>query len=209
MTDFQTLKQNYIKGLLQTHAFIVKSIEDEPFTLRSGKKSSMFLDHSRVASSPQAYKAFIDVIIALLNETYKDKKYILCNVDSKISAQMVGSVAYSEDKPQIIFKSQALTTIEQGTQKQLTGNVHWDLPVALLDDVTTGGDGTAKNVADLISEGFSLITDIQIFVGFIRKPKPTTYLTHHVLTRDELLDNIWDTLSPGQKKAVEKERDTE
>lgn len=205
--SFESLKQNYVAGLLATQAFLVKSINETPFTLRSGRQSYMFLDHSRVASSPKAYKAFIDVISHLLRNVYDDKKFVLCNVDSKISAQMVGSVAYSLEKPQIIFKSKALVAIEKGTQKQLTGDLDWTMPVAILDDVMTGGDGTAKNVADLIIETFPKIKDIQIFVGFIRDVKPSTYKTHHVLTRDELIEIAWDKLSPEQKQAIEKERE--
>lgn len=207
--NVQLLKQNYVEGLLETNAFIIKSINEEPFTLRSGKQSYLFLDHSRVASSPRAYRAFIDIIIHLVKETYEDKDFILCNVDSKISAQMVGAAAYLLQKPQIIFKSKALTTIEKGTQRQLTGDETWDMPVALLDDVTTGGDGTAKNVGDLIVEAFPKIKDIQIFVGFIRKPKQTTYKTHYALTRDELIESVWDKLSSEQQQAVKKELENE
>lgn len=203
------LKQNYVEGLLETNAFLVKSINEEPFTLRSGRKSYLFLDHSKVASSPKAYKAFIDIIMHLLTETYGDKNFILCNVDSKISAQMVGAAAYLLQKTQIIFKSKALTTIEKGTERQLTGDETWDKPVVLLDDVTTGGDGTAKNVGDLILKTFPKIKDIQIFVGFIRNPKPTTFKTHYALTRDELLEMVGDKLSLEQQQAVKKELENE
>jgi orotate phosphoribosyltransferase len=204
--SFEQIKSEYIAGLMQTNAFIVRSIEEEPFTLRSGKKSCMFLDHSRVASSPKAYKAFIYGISFLLHKVYGDKEFILCNIDSKISAQMVGSLAYSLDKPQIIFKSTALVAVENGTKKQLTGDLSWNLPVALPDDVMTGGDGTAKNVGDLIRDTFPHIKDIQIFVGFIREPKESTYKSHYLITRDELVDHIWSDLSAGQIKAIEIER---
>ena len=204
--DLKSIKERYVKGLIDTKAFLVKDIDDEPFTLRSGKKSCMFLDHSKVASSPEAYKAFINGISYLLREVYEAKDFLLCNVDSKISAQMVGSLAYALDKPQIIFKSKELTAIEKGTQRQLTGDMNWDLPVAIPDDVMTGGDGTAKNVADLIREEFPKIVDIQIFVGFIRDPKPSTYKTHYILTRDELLDILWNTFSKRQQEAITKER---
>ncbi len=204
--NFQTLKQHYVDGLLETKAFLVKSIDEEPFTLRSGKQSYLFLDHSRVASSPTAYKAFIDIMIYLVQQAYAEKEFILCNVDSKISAQMVGSVAYLLNKPQIIFKSKKLTAIEKGTQRQMTGDENWDMPVAILDDVMTGGDGTAKNVADLVTENFPNIKDIQLFVGFIRNIKESTYKTHHVLTRDELIAIVWGQLSSAQKQAVDKER---
>lgn len=204
--NFQNLKQEYINGLLETNAFIIKSIDEDPFTLRNGKTSRMFLDHSRVASSPKAYRAFIDVIVAKVQETYGQQEILFCNVDSKISAQMVGSAAYVLKKPQIVFKSTALTTIEKGTKMQLTGNDEWDMPVALLDDVMTGGDGTAKNVADLVKERFPHITDIQIFAGFTRDVKKSTYPSHHILTRDELIAKVWDKLTVGQQQAIEREK---
>src|SRR6266404_2654154 len=117
--DFQSLKQNYINGLLATKAILIKSIDEEPFTLRSGRKSYMFFDHSKLAVSPKGYKAFIDATQFLLKETYNAKDFVLCNVDSKLSAQMVGSVAYNLEKPQIIYKSQALMKVEKGTQRQM------------------------------------------------------------------------------------------
>ena len=200
------IKQAYIKGLVDTDAFLIRSISEEPFTLRSGKKSYMFLDHSRVAGSPMAYKAFIDGIVYLLKKAYGTSGYILCNVDSKISPQMVGSLAYKLDKPQIIYKSKELTAAEKGTNKQLTGNLEWQLPVAIPDDVMTGGDGTAKIVGDLIQSTFPKVKDIQIFVGFIRETKASTYKTHHIVTRDELLDIVWDKLSIDQQKAIDRER---
>ncbi len=202
---FQTLKQKYIQGLLETKAILVRSTNEEPFTLRSGRKSYMFFDHSKLASSPKAYKAFIDTIQYQLNETYKKKHFILCNIDSKISAQMVGSVAYNLLKPQIIYKSDALVAVEKGPKRQLTGDPEWDMPVALLDDVATGGDGTAKGVGDLIKETFPKIHDIQIFVGFIREIEETTYKMHYIVTQKELLDIIWPTLKPEQQQAIEKE----
>ena len=204
--NFQTLKQNYIKGLLDTKTILIKSINEKPFTLRSGRESYMFFDHSKLATNPSAYKAFIDAIQFLLQETYGNNDFILCNVDSKISAQMIGSVAYNLDKPQIIYKSLALVKVEKGTQRQMTGNANWDMPVALLDDVSTGKDGTAKNVGDLVKETFPKITDVQIFVGFIRGLTKTTYKMHYLVTQEELLRIVWNSLKPEQQQAIEKEK---
>lgn len=201
----QELKQKYIEGLVATNAFIVKSINDEPFTKRNGQKSYIFLDHSKVTSSPKAYGSFIDAIRYLLEQAYGTKDFVLCNVDSKISPQMVGSVAYTLSKAQIIYKSSRLVEVEKGTLRQLTGDPEWKLPVAILDDVATGGDGTAKGVGDLIRTEFPSIQDIQIFVGFTREIIESTYKTHYILTRDELIDKVWDTLSDEQKQAIDKE----
>lgn len=205
----QSFKQKYIQGLLDTNAFIVRSIKEEPFVKRNGQKSYMFLDHSRVATSPTAYKSFIDVIQALVLDVFGENEFVLCNVDSKISGQMVGSVAYNLGKPQIIYKSKELTAIEKGTQSQLTGNYNWNFSAAILDDGVTGGDGTAKKVADLIADAFPNINRIEIFTGFIRYPmRKHTYETHYVLTFEELIDIMWDKLNEDQRKAIEKERNS-
>src|SRR6185437_5543499 len=152
--NFQALKQNYIKGLLDTKAILVRSINEEPFTLRSGRKSYAYFDHSKLALQPQAYRAFIDAVQYVLQETYNNSDFILCNVDSKISSQMVGSLAYNLDKPQIIYKTKELTEVEKGPKRQITGNKIWNLPVAIVDDVATSIDGTAKGVGDLIKNSF-------------------------------------------------------
>ena len=202
---FDDVKKQYIEGLLATDSFLVKSVKENPYTLRGGKKSYMYLDQRKLASSSKAYKAFIDGISYLLIEEYGHKEFILCNVDSKISAQMVGSLAYKLDKPQIIFKSKELTAVEKGEQQQLSGDLNWNLPVAIPDDVMTGGDGTAKNVGDLVRGTFHKIKDVQIFVGFIRQPKESTFETHYLITRDELIDIIWSNLSKDQQKAIDRE----
>jgi orotate phosphoribosyltransferase len=204
---FNKLKKEYIQCLLASKTILIKSVDEVPFTLRSGRKSYMFFDHSKLAISPKSYKIFIDAIQYLLDQTYDKNEFILCNVDSKISAQMVGSVAYNMTKPQIIYKSQALLTVEKGSQRQMTGDSNWSMPVAILDDVATGSDGTAKNVGDLVMQTFPTIKDIQIFVGFIREIKQPTYNMHYLVTQKELLDILWTSLQPGQQKAIEKEWD--
>lgn len=203
---FKTLKQKFVTSLLATDAFIVKPINEEPFTLRSGKKSYLYTDLTKLAASPKDYKTFIEAMQDLLIKTYSNNGVVLCNVDSKISAQIVGAVAYNLQLPQIVYKSKALTAIEKGTTRQLSGDLTWDMPVAILDDVATGGDGTAKDVGDLVCETFPHIANIQIFVGVVREVKKTTYPINYILTRDELLAIVWDKLSAKQKQAVEKER---
>ena len=202
---FEKKKQDYLKALVDTKAFLVRAIDEEPFTLRSGKQSCMFLDHSRLAAYPDAYRAYIDVIAALITDTFGQQQITLCNIDSKISAQMVGSLAYILKLPHIIYKSASLTAIEKGTKTQLTGNYETTSPIALVDDVASGGDGTAKKVGDLVQQTFPKVTDIHIFVGFVREIIPSTYKTHHVITRAELLQYVWESLSNKQKQAVEKE----
>ncbi len=126
---------------------------------------------------------------------------------------MAGTLAYILKKPQIIFKSAQLTAIEKGPGQQFTGDSSWNLPVAIVDDVATGGDGTAKRVADGVKAAFPKVKNIQLFVGLVRNVKllsktftHETYRAHYVASYEEVLDSVWGTLSDGQRRAVEKER---
>src|SRR5260370_16297643 len=109
MSKVTSIKDKYIQALMDTGAILIRSIKEEPFTLRSGKKSYIFINHSILASSSNGYKSFIDAIKELILSVYKEKEFVLCNVDSKISAQMAESLAYILNKQQIIFKPKNLT----------------------------------------------------------------------------------------------------
>jgi len=207
--NFKTLKQNYINGLIETKAILIKPINEEVFTLRSGRRSPVYFDHSRLGTDSKAYKSFIDAIQYLLKEVYKNNEFVLCNVDSKISPQMAGSIAYNLNKPQIVYKTKALTEIEKGPKRQVTGDASWDFPVAIVDDVATSIDGTAKGVGDLVKSTFPNLTDIQIFVGVIRNLDEGTYKKHYLVTQDELIDIIWKDLTQEQQQAIKKERNRE
>lgn len=110
------------------------------------------------------------------------------------------------NKPLFIYRSDNLVKVEKGGTSRLTGDISLKLPLAIVDDVVSTIDGTSKRLADRVLEEFPNITDVQIFVGLARKTGQTTYKTHYILTYDELIDKVWNTLSDGQKKAIEKER---
>lgn len=200
-------RNNYAQGLRRTGAIEVKTVTEEPFTLRSGRRSYVYINHARLAQDPEGYRAFIDSVGDLLHEAYGENDFIVCNVDSKISPQMVGSLAYTMNKPQIVFRSEELTATEKGSGQQLTGDRSWNLPVAIIDDVATGGDGTATHVAQLIREQFPNIRDIQLFVGLVRNMEtPSTFPIHAVFNYETLMQQLWNSLSPEQQQAWEKEK---
>lgn len=212
MARNSTVVQRYTKALMDTKAVQFRSLDDEPFTLRNGKKSYVYVNHAKLAVSAQGYKLLIDAIAELLGKMYGKKDYILCNVDSKISAQMTGSLAYALNKRQMIYKSDQFTAIEKGPGVQLTGDTNWDLPVAVIDDVTTTG-ATAKNVAQIIRNTFPKVKGIDIFVGVVRSKGLPELLAdndefplHSVLTLNELLNILEPTVLEEQKKAIRVER---
>ena len=119
---------------------------------------------------------------------------------------MAGTIGYNLSKPQITYKTKELTELEKGTKRQITGDSTWKLPVAIVDDVATSIDGTAKGVGDLVKATFPNLTDIQIFVGVIRNVKEGTYKKHYITTEDELVDIIWKDLTSEQQQAIKEER---
>lgn len=199
-------KDRYIKALVDSKALLVKSIEEEPFTLRSGKKSRIFLNQSLLALKPAFYIAYIDAMKDLLVEHYGTREFIICNVDSKLSPQITGALAYIMKKPLFIYRPDTMVAAEKGATSQLTGDSSSNLPVAVVDDVISTIDGTSKRIADRVLNEFPKISDIQIFVGLVRTTGKPTYKTHYILTYDELIEKIWDTLRKGQQEAIENER---
>lgn len=55
--DFDTLKSQYIAGIYQTKALLIK---EQPFTLQSGKKSHVYLNH-RDFLSTHAYLTLVQI----------------------------------------------------------------------------------------------------------------------------------------------------
>ncbi|HVZ58719.1 MAG TPA: hypothetical protein VG935_03150 [Patescibacteria group bacterium] len=207
------LVDDYIDALMETKAVQFRSVDEEPFTLRSGKKSYVYVNHARLAVLARGFELLIDSLADLLTSHYGQQDFILCNVDSKISAQMAGALAYKLNKRQVIFKSDQFTAIEKGPGEQLTGLTSWDDPIAIVDDVTTTG-ATAKNVAEVIAKTFPKIKDIDIFVGVVRSKGLPELLSdnqrfplHSVLTLNELLNILAPTAKEEEKKAMRAEQE--
>lgn len=200
-------KDRYVDALIKSNALLVKSIGEDQFVLRSGKKSCMFLNQSLLALKPEFYRAYIDTMQELLVEHYGKRDFIICNVDSKLSPQLTGALAYIMNKPLFIYRSDHLVAVERGGTSQITGDTDSMLPMAIVDDVVSTIDGTSKRLADRIAKEYPQVSGIQIFVGLSRVTGATTYPTHYILTYKQLIEKIWDTLTEGQKMAIEKERE--
>jgi len=211
-TNFEGPKEKYCNFLYKNKSLCIRNPEEEPYHLRSGGRSRMYIDHAKIGCDSASFSAFVQAIGELLP---KNKPFTLCNVDSKISAQMVGALAYSLIVPQIIYKSDEMVRLEKGPMQQLavpSGKVQ---SVFILDDVGTTG-ATVINVAKLIRNKLGERVPITLLVGLVRDPnifteklKKYSITYRHIITLDELLTIHWGSFTDNQKKAILMERTLE
>ncbi|SEG40765.1 orotate phosphoribosyltransferase [Legionella quinlivanii DSM 21216] len=133
------LKAQYFDGIYQTKAFLIK---EEPFTLQSGKKSHLYLNHRNFLSQSN----YLTLIANIYNELAKEIEhdFQLGAVDSVMSPIIVGAMSTIFNKDYIVIRSEPL---KHGTQEYIYGDIK--KPIVLIDDMTSTG-GTLIDAAEKI-----------------------------------------------------------
>ncbi len=135
------LKSQYIEGIYQSKALLIK---DEPFTLQSGKRSHVYLNHRNFL----AHHAYLSLVANLNRELSKSipGHYQLGAVDSIMSPMIVGAMSVMFNLDYVIIKKTPLT---HGTREFIFGKIEHD--ILLIDDMTSTGD-TLLDAAEKIRE---------------------------------------------------------
>lgn len=119
----------------------IKSPNEEPFTLASGKKSRLFFDIKEASLSPKVNGLVKSLMMKKIVDTGNR------NFD-KFGSIAIGSIpitsilSYATSIPQIIVRSERHKT---GTESKVIGDCK-DLDILLVDDVATSG-GSIINAA--------------------------------------------------------------
>jgi len=137
--NLDSLKAQYFDGVYQTKSFLIKS---EPFTLQSGKKSHLYLNHRHFLSQSRYLKLVANIYHYLTKQIEYD--FQLGAVDSVTSPLIVGAMCAMFDKNYLVIKSEPL---KHGTQEYIYGDLRQ--PVILIDDMTSTG-GTLIDAAEKI-----------------------------------------------------------
>lgn len=124
------LKQEYIQGIYQSKALLVK---EEPFTLQSGKKSHIYLNHRNFLSQWHYIALVANIYHQLANEI--DSEFVLGAVDSIMSPILVGAMCTMYKKNYVVVKKMPL---KHGTQEYIYGEMRSN--TVLIDDMTSTGD---------------------------------------------------------------------
>lgn len=137
--NLDSLKSQYFDGIYQTKAFLIK---EEPFTLQSGKKSHLYLNHRTFLSQNK----YLKLVATIYYELAAQLKYEfqLGAVDSVTSPIIVGAMCGMFSKNYVVVKSEPL---KHGTQEYIYGNINQ--PIILIDDMTSTG-GTLIDAAEKI-----------------------------------------------------------
>jgi len=141
---------------------IIKNKDEEPFTLKSGKKSRLFIDIKQASLNPEILEKIVDDIIiyphspAMLNICENGKQYrAKQNEWSVIGSVAIGAVPIASvlsvktGIKQVIIRSEKH---DRGTKSQIIGNCK-DKIVFLIDDVATSGETIINAVRSIRESG--------------------------------------------------------
>lgn len=136
-----------LKGMLIKERIVkIKRLDEEPYILKSGRKSRLFFDIKEASLNPFILHEIINVIYG---------SGFLVSKFNKIGSVAVGGVpiasvlSYKTTFPQIIIRSERHET---GTKSEIIG--HCELfNILLIEDVATSGGSVVKAVKTIRKAG--------------------------------------------------------
>ncbi len=153
------------------------------FTLRSGRKSSYYLDKYLFQTQPD--------ILAALAERFAGRIAGLGDVDRLAGAELggipiVSATSIAAGKPTVLIRNQKK---DYGTAKQVEGKLEPGDRVVILEDIaTTGGQvlEAAKSLTDMGATIVAIIAVIDRQEGARENVESTGYVFDSLLTKADL-----------------------
>ncbi len=216
-------KAAYIDALVLAGAIKIAG-NDEPFdkntnpegvhTLRSGKKSWIYIDHSDVINQPDTFKPFVEAMRDSILTTLPIDQTVFINIHGKTSPQLTGTLAYLLERPQIEIISTHLAELEKGSGKTI--RLPREMPAqpifVFLDSVLTTGNTVAETAALLKKEYPSIFNDARFHleIGVVRETERALHTLAkegirsigYVATIDDIILEVWPQLSDIQRHAL-------
>ncbi len=193
--NLDNLKSEYIANIYKTKALLIK---EQPFTLQSGKKSHIYLNHRNFLSH-HSYLSLIAKTYYVLAENIKTD-YMLGAVDSIMSPIIVGAMSTLFNKDYIVTRRTPLT---HGTQEYIYGEIKTN--VVLIDDMTSTGD-TLIDAAEKI-RGRGGVVKYAIISAYRENTAIENLLKKDIQTLSiasfaYVIKSLEQTLSPQEKAIV-------
>ncbi len=141
----------------------IKTPDEEPFTLKSGKKSRLFIDIKEASLDPFILREIIEEVMDKIDDL--NVKNILEYPD-RIASVAVGGIpiasvlSYIFRIPQIIVRSEKH---DRGTQTKIIGNCK-DKTCILIEDVATSG-GSIVSAVKAIREAGGICNNCIVIVS--------------------------------------------
>lgn len=171
-----------IKNLKQ-QLLTQKALQFGDFTLKSGKKSSVYLDMRLCFSSPTLFRSVVDAYHSIIDPLDFDLIFAVPYAALPFAA----ALAYQHRFPLILIRKE---TKEYGMKKKVEGNYSKGQKSLIIEDVLTTGGSIITWAQELEKEGL-IVQDLVAFVdrqeGAKASIESNGYKLHTVLTLQDLL----------------------
>lgn len=195
--SFSQLKSEYIEGIYKTKALLIK---EEAFTLQSGKKSHIYLNHRNFLS----HYVYLSLIANIYHELAKsiESNYILGAVDSIMSPIIVGAMSVMFNRDYIVVRKTPLT---HGTKEFIYGEVKKN--VLLIDDMTSTGDTLLDAAEKIRSKGgfvqYAIISAYRDSTS-IQNLKNKNIEVLSIASFEEIIRKLQSILTSREKEIIQK-----
>jgi orotate phosphoribosyltransferase len=198
--NLEQLKLQYIEGIYQTKALLIKA---DAFTLQSGKKSHIYLNHRHFLSNHHYLKLIAEIYHQLASAV--DGDYMLGAVDSIMSPIIVGAMSGLFERDYVVIRK---TPLSHGTQEYIYGAIKKE--VVLIDDMTSTGD-TLIDAAEKIREKRGTVR-YAIISAYRDNTAIKNLQDQHIqpltiASFEEIIKQLHSSLTPQEKEILMKENE--
>ena len=180
--------------------FRIGGVKLGEFTLKSGRKSPVYVDLRVLVSSPSVLRMAGEALLPVLERLQFDRIAGLpyAGLPIAVSASLAGNL------PMLYARKEAK---EYGTRKLIEGAYEAGMTVALLDDVITDGGAKLELVTPFLQEGLK-VRDFVVLVdreqGGADLLRSNGYELHSVFTLRQVLEALHrgDAITPEQYTEV-------
>jgi len=179
-------------------AFLIRK---EPFTLRQGGTSRLYLNHREFLSHHKHLKLLADVYIALLPKTLRS--YKLVATDSVMSPILTGMLSARLKKDIVSVREK---TGEHGLEKTVYGIANGE--GILIDDVASSGTVLVNATKTLRDVGMTVryaIVSACRDLEPVQKLKAIGITALYVATYEEIIRLLWPNLDATERSIVKQE----
>lgn len=197
--DITKLKLRYAIGAYETKSLLIRQ---EPFDLKSGAKSHIYLNHNNFLVQHEYLNLIADLYTSCIAEHITE--YRLGVVDSIMSPVIVGAMSIRSRKDFVVIKSQKL---HHGVKDDIFGDPKGD--IVLIDDMTSTGGTLIEAAAKIREHGgtvqFAVVSASRNDTAKKNLAKEGIQLLS-LVSFDEVLTLLEERLASQEKELVERER---